>query len=45
MAYKMTHPDSDQEIQVEKEQVQLYVDQGWQTKPNVKPPAVEGDGK
>jgi hypothetical protein len=38
MAYHLTHPDSDQEIEVEAEQVSLYTDQGWQTKPTVKPP-------
>lgn len=39
MSYKLTHPNSDQEIEVDAEQVSLYTAQGWQTKPNVKPPA------
>ena len=32
MAYKMTHPDSSQEIEVEKDQVANYETQGWETK-------------
>ena len=39
MAYHLTHPDSDQEIEVDAEQVSLYAAQGWQTKPGAKPPA------
>ena len=39
MAYHLNHPDSEQEIEVESEQVPLYISQGWQTKPTVKPPA------
>lgn len=39
MAYKLTHPDSDQTIEAEADQVSLYTEQGWQTKPGVKPPA------
>lgn len=39
MAYKMTHPESSAEIEVEADRVQLYVDQGWQTKPTAKVPA------
>ena len=39
MSYKLTHPDSEQEIQVEAEQVSLYTSQGWQTKPGAKPAA------
>lgn len=37
MAYHLTHPESGQEIEVESEQVPLYVSQGWQTKPTAKP--------
>ena len=39
MAYKLTHPDSDQTIEVETEQVPMYLTQGWETKPGAKPPA------
>lgn len=39
MAYHLTHPDSDLEIEVETDQVSLYLSQGWQTKPGAKPPA------
>jgi hypothetical protein len=39
MSYKLTHPDSKQEIEVETEQVTLYLSQGWETKPGAKPPA------
>lgn len=42
MAYKMTHPDSDLEIQVNAEQVAMYESQGWETAPQANPPA-EGD--
>ena len=41
MSYKLTHPDSDQEIEVETEQVQMYLEQGWQTKPTAKTPPAE----
>jgi hypothetical protein len=37
MAYKLTHPDSDQEIEVDADQVPIYTAQGWQTKPTAKP--------
>lgn len=37
MAYHLTHPDSDLEIEVTAEQVPLYTSQGWQTKPTAKP--------
>lgn len=39
MSYHLTHPDSDQEIEVETEQVPIYLSQGWETKPGAKPPA------
>lgn len=43
MAYKLTHPDSDQVIEREAEDVANYVSQGWQTKSGVKaPPAPAG---
>lgn len=38
MAYRLTHPDSEQEIEVDAESVANYVSQGWETKPNAKPP-------
>lgn len=38
MAYKLTHPDSGQEIEREADQVQMYVSQGWETRPTAKPP-------
>jgi hypothetical protein len=44
MAYKLTHPDSGQEIEVEAEQVPIYTAQGWQTKPHAKPaPGEDGE--
>lgn len=39
MAYKLTHPESDQEIEVEASSVATYESQGWETAPNVKSPA------
>lgn len=39
MGYKMTHPDSNLEIEVDAGQVSTYVGQGWQTKPGARPPA------
>lgn len=38
MSYKLTHPDSEQEIEVEAERVSLYLAQGWRTKKGVKAP-------
>lgn len=38
MAFHLNHPDSKQEIEVDADQVPLYLSQGWHTKPNVKPP-------
>ena len=37
MPYRLTHPDSGQEIGVNAEQVPLYQSQGWRTKPGAKP--------
>lgn len=37
MAYKLTHPKSAVEIEVEAEMVPTYTSQGWQTKPTAKP--------
>lgn len=41
MAYHLTHPDSEQEIEVDKEQVPNYQSQGWQINPHATPP--QGD--
>lgn len=38
MAYKLTHPASELEIEVAADQVANYVSQGWQTKPGAKVP-------
>lgn len=38
MSYKMTHPASDLEIQVEESAVAMYESQGWETAPTVKSP-------
>jgi hypothetical protein len=38
MPFTLTHPDSSSEIEVEAAQVPLYLQQGWQTKPNATPP-------
>lgn len=38
MAYHLTHPDSDVELEVDASQVDMYASQGWQTKPGAKPP-------
>lgn len=43
MAYRLTHPDSEQEIEVPAEQVPMYESQGWQTKPNAKAPDPDKD--
>lgn len=44
MPYKLNHPDSDQEIEREADQLDLYLSSGWETKPGAKPPA-EPDSK
>jgi hypothetical protein len=44
MAYHLTHPDSDLEIEVQADVVAVYTSQGWETRPNAKPPT-EGDTK
>lgn len=38
MAYHLTHPDSNQEIEVTADAVPMYLSQGWQTKPTANPP-------
>lgn len=48
MAYRLTHPDTGQEIEVRADQVPTYEGQGWQTRPAARPveapptPAPEG---
>lgn len=37
MSYKLNHPDSSLEIEVETEQASMYVSQGWQASPHAKP--------
>lgn len=38
MAYKMTHPDSDTEIEVDASAVATYESQGWETAKTAKSP-------
>jgi len=45
MAYHLTHPDSDLEIEREAQDVPMYQTQGWQTKPGAKPVDLDGDEK
>jgi len=40
MAYKMAHPDSTVEIEVDGGSVAVYESQGWETSPSANPPAV-----
>lgn len=39
MPYKLTHPESEQQIEVEAESVATYESQGWETAPTANPPA------
>ena len=41
MAYKLTHPESDQTIEVTADRVPMYESQGWQTAPTAKDPEPE----
>lgn len=45
MAYKMSHPDSNLEIEVNAEQVATYESQGWKTATTVKSPTEDDDSK
>lgn len=45
MAYKLTHPDSDLEIEVNQADLQNYLSQGWETKPSANPPPATATGK
>lgn len=43
MSYKLSHPDTDQKIEVDAESVQMYESQGWETAPTAKTPAKPDD--
>lgn len=38
MSYKLTHPDSDQTVEVEADMVATYETQGWETAKTAKSP-------
>ena len=38
MAYKLTHPESNQTIEADKEMVPVYETQGWETAKTAKSP-------
>ena len=38
MAYRLTHPDSTQAIEVDASMVSTYTSQGWETAPTAKDP-------
>lgn len=39
MGYKLTHPDSDLEIEVNASDLEPYLSQGWETRPTAVLPA------
>lgn len=41
MAYKMTHPATDEQIEVRADMVAMYESQGWETAPTAKAPESE----
>lgn len=41
MAYKLTHPDSNQEIERDAADVPMYLSQGWEKKPHAKDPETD----
>ena len=43
MAYKLTHPDSPQTLEVDASSVAMYQSQGWETAPTAKDPEPEDD--
>ena len=43
MAYKMSHPASESEIEVDAERVAIYESQGWETAPTANPPAKKSE--
>lgn len=38
MAYKLTHPESDQTIEARADMVEMYKSQGWETAPTANDP-------
>lgn len=38
MAYKMTHPETSDQIEVRADMVAMYESQGWEKSPNAKEP-------
>lgn len=45
MSYKLTHPNSKHEIEVDADQVATYESQGWETAPTAKTPAPADENK
>lgn len=45
MAYKMTHPNGENEIEADASAVAMYESQGWETKPTAKSPTEDDDKK
>lgn len=45
MAFKMTHPDSKAEIEVDAQAVAVYETQGWETAPTAKSPTDDDSKK
>ena len=43
MSHKLTHPESDQTIEVEADRVEMYRSQGWETAPTAKDPEPADD--
>lgn len=43
MAYKLTHPDSEHEIEVNASDLEPYLTAGWVTKPTANPPVIPTD--
>jgi hypothetical protein len=39
MSYKLTHPNSKHEIEVDAAQVAIYESQGWETSPHARKPS------
>lgn len=43
MAYKLSHPQSDQQIEVNADDLEPYLSQGWETKPGANLPNPDED--
>lgn len=43
MPYRLNHPASDHEIEVEADAVPTYLSQGWKAKPTANPPKSDED--